>query len=217
MTERRQIVDRLIASRQSWLERDHPGARVPAGVAKQDCEGGCGVIGTIASEPVAGRYLHRPLSQMNNRGNGKGGGIAVSGCFPRYPQHYALHVAYMDPDARGELERRFVEPTFLMAESEELPHADDHRDVGRLEIRPPDVVRYFVRVRPDAIEAMASELGVEPGDEAEAEVINRNTFALNREFYDAANPRAFVISQGRNLMILKGVGFAEDILRYYLL
>ena len=217
MTGRRQIVDRLIDSRQRWLERDHPGARVAAGVAKQDCEGGCGVIGTIASEPVAGRYLYRPLAQMNNRGNGKGGGIAVAGCFPRYPHHFALHVAYMDPDVRGDLERRFIDPTFLLADTEELPTADDYRDVGRLEIRPPDVVRYFVRVRPDAIERMAAELGIEAGDAAEAEVVNRNTFALNREFYDAADPRAFVMSQGRNLMILKGVGFAEDILRYYLL
>ena len=215
MTNRRELVDRLTESRRLWLDRDHPDAKVRGGEAKQDCEGGCGVIGTIASEPVAGRYLHRPLAQMNNRGNGKGGGIAVAGCFPRYPHHYALHVAYMDPDVRGELEARFIEPIFLLADSEALPHVDDHRDVGRLEIRPPEVVRYFVRVRPDAIEKMAAELGIEPGERAESEVVNRNTFELDRTYYDTANPRAFVMSQGRNLMILKGVGFAEDILRYY--
>ena len=182
---------------------------------KDACEGGCGVIGVIASEPVAGKHLYRPLAQMNNRGNGKGGGLAIAGCFPDHPQHFALHLALMESDARKELEQTYILPHFDVADAGELPHLDDYRDAGRLEIRPPDVLRYFVRVKPDVLERFAAELGIEPGEAAEAEFVSRNSLALNQALYSAENPRAFVLSQGRDLVILKGVGFAEDILRYY--
>ena len=182
---------------------------------KDACEGGCGVIGVIVSEPVPGRHLFRPLAQMNNRGNGKGGGLAVAGCFPEFPGHFALHVALMDRSVRKEVEQTYVAPHFDVAHGEELPHLDDHRDAGRLEIRPPDVLRYFVRVKSDVVERFAAEVGIEPGEAAEAEFVSRNSLALNRAHYSAEEPRAFVLSHGRDLMILKGVGFAEDILRYY--
>ena len=45
---------------------------------RESDEGGCGVIGFASSLPVAGRHLIRPLTQMHNRGNGKGGGIATT-------------------------------------------------------------------------------------------------------------------------------------------
>jgi len=183
--------------------------------SKDACEGGCGVIGVIASEPVAGAHLYRPLAQMNNRGNGKGGGLAIAGCFPEFSKHYALHVALMDTDARREVEQTYVLPHFDVAEGGELAHLDDPRDAGRLDIRPPDVVRYFVRVKPDVLERFAAELGIEPGEAAEAEFVSRNSLALNKALYSAEEPQAFVLSHGRDLVILKGVGFAEDILRYY--
>jgi len=190
--------------------------RVPATERSKDaCEGGCGVIGVIASEPVAGAHLYRPLSQMNNRGNGKGGGLAIAGCFPDHPQHFALHVALMDPKARREVEQTYVQPHFDVASEGELPHLDDHRDAGRLEIRPPDVLRYFARVKPDVLERFAAEIGLEPGEAAETEFVSRNSLALNKAMYSAEDPSAFVLSHGRDLVILKGVGFAEDILRYY--
>ncbi len=210
MTQRARVARAIVASRRAAM-----GDPLPARRGKDACEGGCGVIGVVASEPVAGRHLFRPLAQMNNRGNGKGGGLAVAGCFPDYPDHVALHVALMTPEARGEVERRFVTPHFDVAHVEELDHVDDHRDVGRLEIRPPDVVRYFVRVREEVLGAFAADLGIEAGEAAESEFVSRNSLALNKALYAAEEPRAFVLSHGRDLMILKGVGFAEDIVRYY--
>ena len=200
-----------VTSRRRW----QAGLTAPPPAADEACEGGCGVIGVIASEPVAGRHLHQPLSQMNNRGNGKGGGIAVVGCFPARPRHYALHVALLDPAVRGEVESRFVEPLFEVAACEEVATLDDHRAIGRLELRPPDVVRYFVRAREDALARFAEETGISVDDGAESELVFRNSYELNLALYAAGSPRAFVLSHGRNLMILKGVGFAEDLLRYY--
>ncbi len=213
---RPEVTRALLASRHRFLAEEGRGRRA---MHKDADEGGCGVIGIAASEPVPGKHLHTPLAQMNNRGNGKGGGVAVAGCFPAYPEHFALHVALLDPGARAEVEREYVEPHFDVAHAEALPHAPDHRDVGRLEIAPPDVMRYFVRVRPGVLDRFAAEAGLAdaPGD-AEAELVARNSFRLNKALYSVGEqPRAFVLSHGRDLMILKGVGFAEDIVEYYLL
>lgn len=213
MMSTRDFAQAVIRSRRAW--ENARGSDRDARARKDAAEGGCGVIGVIASEPVAGKHLFRPLSQMNNRGNGKGGGIAVAGCFPEHPKHFALHIALLDSSVRAELEQRFVNPHFAVELVQDLPHVQDYRDIGRLDVSPPDVVRYFVRLKPDVLEAFANELGLEPGDDVEAEFVSRNSNALNDAYYRADAPRAFVLSHGRNLMILKGVGFAEDILRYY--
>lgn len=42
-------------------------------------EGGCGVLGLAANIPVPGRHVLSASRQMHNRGNGKGGGIAMAG------------------------------------------------------------------------------------------------------------------------------------------
>jgi hypothetical protein len=42
-------------------------------------EGGCGVTGFACTVPVKGRFIYEPSKQMQNRGNGKGGGIAAAG------------------------------------------------------------------------------------------------------------------------------------------
>jgi hypothetical protein len=43
---------------------------------------GCGVLGFAANIPVAGRHVLAASRQMHNRGNGKGGGIAMVGLDP---------------------------------------------------------------------------------------------------------------------------------------
>ncbi len=45
-------------------------------------EGGCGVTGFACTVPVGGRFIYEPSIQMQNRGNGKGGGIAAVGLVP---------------------------------------------------------------------------------------------------------------------------------------
>ena len=41
-----------------------------------------------------------------------------------------------------------------------IPTVDDYRDVPLLEVRPPDVARYFVRVKPDVLARFAEEKGL---------------------------------------------------------
>src|SRR5512136_1551711 len=82
-----------------------------------EAEGGCGVTGFACTIPVGGRHIYEPSIQMRNRGNGKGGGIAACGLVAEdmgvspkvLKEDYILQVALLDPAARGEVEKKYVE------------------------------------------------------------------------------------------------------------
>ena len=186
----------------------------PRGVRRVSEEGGCGVIGCATSEPIAGRHLILPLAQMNNRGNGKGGGIAAAGCFESLKDAYALHIGYLDTGVRSALEEEFVRPHFEVLHEEDQPELADHREVEGLEIRPPAVRRYFVRLREDRLRDFMLDAGIKDPIAAEQRFIYENSVAINRRFY-VDNPRAFVLSHAKNLMVLKGVAYAEQVAKFY--
>ena len=184
-------------------------------VQKRALEGGCGVIGLIGSEKLEGRCIIRPCEQMRNRGNGKGGGVAAVGLFDQYRDFYALHISYLDEKAKGPVEKKYIQSVCDVAHAEKQNSLDDYREAG-LTVQPPVVWRYFVRVRPDRLERFAEENQIPDLAAAEDEFVFRNSFRLNAQYYEGRqDPKAFVLSHGRDLMILKGVGYAEEIARYY--
>ena len=207
----RDLAETIIRSRD-----DLPVRRPTADIRSQEAEGGCGVIGLASSRPIKGKYLITPCAQMCNRGNGKGGGVAVAGCFPHYADHFAVQVGYLDLNARRDIEQKYLFPVFDIAQIEEQPFVEDYREFPRLDIEPPRVVRYFSRVKADVLDRFASEHGFTDQRAAEEEFVFQNSFRLNKEFYgDREDKQGFVLSHGRNMMILKAVGYAEDIAEYY--
>jgi glutamate synthase domain-containing protein 1/glutamate synthase domain-containing protein 3 len=182
---------------------------------KRSLEGGCGVIGLIGSEKLKGNCIIRPCEQMRNRGNGKGGGVAAVGLFDEYKDFYALHISFLDEKARGPVEKKYIQSVFHVSHAEKQKSLDDYRETG-LTVKPPVVWRYFVRVKPEQLEDFAEKNQITDMTAAEDEFVFQNSFRLNAEFYEnRQDPRAFVLSHGRDLMILKGVGYAEEIARYY--
>jgi len=197
-------------------------------VRPAEAEGGCGVTGLACTIPVSGRHIYGPSIQMQNRGNGKGGGIAACGLVPEdhgvsrevLEEDYILQIALLDPDARGEIEKAFIEPHFDIDQGGLVPTLDDYRDVPLLEMRPPDVARYFVRVKPEALERFAADKGLADlsGRDLEDEFVYQNSVRLNDQFYASlGEQRAFVLSHARNLIIAKIVGYAEAVVQYYLM
>ncbi|MDT8302480.1 MAG: hypothetical protein RQ760_13430 [Sedimentisphaerales bacterium] len=187
-------------------------------------EGGCGVVGFASSIPVSGRHIFEPSFQMRNRGNGKGGGIAATGLVPEQlgvdaktlRDDYILQIALLDSNAAYEAEQ-FITENLSIDHMEKLSHVDDHRELG-LEVAPPDIVRYFVRVKDDKLNRFAEENNLDkaPSRIVEDEFIYQNTFNFNKKFYAAlGEKRAFVLSHARNLMIFKIVGYAEQVVQYY--
>ncbi len=216
------LIQRLIDSKKKLID----GFDLPATVRKSEEEGGCGVVGFCCTEPVPGKHIYEPSKQMHNRGNGKGGGIAAVGFVPEQlgvsreilEDHYMLHIAFLEPDAKDDVEKGFILPHFDVAASCMLATVDDWKTIPGLEVKPPDVCRYFVRVKKDVLDHFIAEHKLENIDrrEAEDEYVNQNSFKLNQMHYSAVgDKKAFVLSHGRNIMILKVVGFAEAIVDYY--
>jgi glutamate synthase domain-containing protein 1 len=193
-----------------------------------EAEGGCGVTGFACTLPVGGRHIYEPSIQMRNRGNGKGGGIAACGLVaadhgvsPEVLQRdYILQIALLDDEARGEVEKTSVEPYFDIDQGGLVPTLDDHRDVPLLEARPPDVARYFVRVKPDVLDRFATEKDLFSTNLSQEDVadefVYQNSIRLNQKFYASlGEKRAFVLSHSRNLLVMKIVGYAEAAVQYY--
>ncbi|MBI2857851.1 MAG: glutamate synthase [Chloroflexi bacterium] len=215
------MIERILLSRKRLAE----GLAEPPRIKAEE-EGGCGVVGFCCSEPVPARHIYEPSRQMHNRGNGKGGGIAALGFVPEQihvsrqvlEDSYMLHIACLDAGVRPELERKYISPCFDVAACSQLETLDDWTSVDGLEVKPPDVWRYFVRVKSDVLDSFIGKNGFErlARDEAEAEFVHQNSIRLNQEFYASlGEKKAFVLSEGKNIMILKVVGYAEAITKYY--
>jgi glutamate synthase domain-containing protein 1/glutamate synthase domain-containing protein 3 len=210
---------KLIGSRR-WMVED---MAVP--VKKSAEEGGCGVVGFACSQPVRGRHIFEPSMQMHNRGNGKGGGIAAAAFLPAQlgvsagllRDDYILQLALFDPQAAARIEEKCVTPFMRVDHQEKIEPAADYRDLG-LEVRPPDIVRYFIRVKTKVLSDFTVKNGLAdaPARAVEDEFIYQNSARLNREFYASLGEKqAFVLSHARDLMIFKIVGYAEQVVKYY--
>ena len=216
-----EITERILQSRRQLLVGPSLSAR-----RVEAAEGGCGVTGFACSIPVAGKHIYAPSVQMHNRGNGKGGGIAAAGLVPErlgvsketLEQDYLLQIAFLDPSAAGEIEKEFIAPAFDVHAGGNVETVQDYRDVPGLEIRPPDVRRYFVRVKPSVLEKFAEDHNLTDASprDIEDELVYQNSFRLNVKFYASlGEKRAFVLSHGRNICIFKIVGYAEQAAQYY--
>ena len=209
--------ERIISSR--------AGLPVSAQPVKMEAEGGCGVIGAACDVPIEGKYLLQSLVQMRNRGNGKGGGIAAVGLDPEQlgvsrqvlDEDYLVQIAYLDPNVRREVENECIFPFFDVDNSSKVDEIEDYKDVG-LEVEPPEVYRYFCRVKKDALNNFAVEKQLEGLSNAtlEDEFVYQNSYQLNVRYYSSlGEKKAFVLSHGKDMIVLKLVGFGDDVVRYY--
>ena len=162
---------------------------------------------------------------MHNRGNGKGGGIAAVGL--SYEQlgvskevlesDYLLQIAYLDPEVRADVEVEFIEPSLTVDHAEKIPSIEDYHDLA-LEVQPPEVWQYFVRVNDGVLQEFIEQNDLNELDKSrvENEFIYRNSYALNKKYYASlGEKKAFVMSHGKNMIVLKIVGYAEDVIKYY--
>lgn len=216
----RDLIARLIASRKPLALSEQVLQQ------KVEAEGGCGVIGIACSVQIPGRHLLQALTQMRNRGNGKGGGIAAVGLIPSalgvtqeiLERDYLLAIAYLDPSVRIEVEKTHVHPTFEVDHVGHVPTLKDFRELKGLEVQPPDVYYYFVRVKRDVFEKFkqSHDLSRLSQQSIEDEIVYQNTYSLNRAYYaSTGEKRAFVLSHGKNMLVLKMVGYGDDVVRYY--
>jgi glutamate synthase domain-containing protein 1/glutamate synthase domain-containing protein 3 len=133
---------------------------------------------------------------------------------------FCLQVAAIDESAAPEIHEKIISRNCDILKSEKLPLIKDWRDLPSLEVKPPAIHRYFVRAKKGALDRFIKKLGLEhlDRDGAEEEFLHQMSVAVNRDYYAMlTDKRAFVMSLGRNMCILKIVGYAEDVVRCYML
>jgi len=218
---RYEVIKRIVNSRKTLI----PSPKFYNKLATEE-EGGCGVVGFACNIPVSGKHIFYPSIQMHNRGNGKGGGIAAVGLSPDalgvtqeiLENDYLYQIALLDPNVQTQLEEEFIKPFFQIDKIEKVKTIDDYRDLPGLDIKPPDVVRYFVRVKPEILQAFVDQNNLQllSSRRAEDEFVYQTTYKINHKYYSAlGEKKAFVLSHGRNMCIFKIVGYAEQVVQYY--
>ena len=199
--------------------------KIGASMRVQEAEGGCGVVGLASTAPIAGKHILGPLLQMHNRGNGKGGGIAAVGLSPDQmdvskqilEEDYLVHVAYLKPGAREALEKEFITTNYSIDKSYKVQVVTDKKFTSSLEVTPPEVWRYFCRAKKSALDEFVKKNKLSKLDprKAEDEFVYQTSFKINSKYYAGSEMTAFVMSHGRNMMVMKIVGYAEDVIKYY--
>jgi glutamate synthase domain-containing protein 1 len=159
---------------------------------------GCAISGIMseAGTRFSGEAIIRSIANMHDRSNGLGGGFAAYGIYPEYADHYALHLMFDDPAAQ-EATRAYLDRTCVIAHEEAIPTRAIEAVSGR-----PLLHRCFVDLKPHLREHYH--------DETEEDIVVRVVMRINQRI-----DGAFVMSSGKNMGVFKGVGFPEDIGRFF--
>ncbi len=160
---------------------------------------GCAVSAVIdrSGKVMTGEKIIRSIAVMHDRSNGLGGGFAGYGIYPDYKDYYAFHLFYNDFQSKKETED-FLVRHFEIAYSSEMKTRKTKSIIGE-----PLIYRYFLC-------PLSKRLANSLLDEERYVVKCVNK--INAEI-----DGAFVFSSGKNMGIFKGVGYPEDIGKFYLL
>ncbi len=161
----------------------------------------CSIFGMMDTSGAcfSGEGIIRAIANMHFRGNGLGGGFAVYGLYPEFPDHYAFHIMFDSDGAKVETEN-YLNTRFDIALSESVP-----TKLNEAIINPPLVWRYFAQIKPEI--AAAHCVNQSRDDYVVSRVMEINTHIAD----------AFVFSSGKNMAVFKGVGYPEEIAAYFLL
>ena len=171
---------------------------------------GCAIFGIVneARERFSGRMAIDGISVMHERSNGLGGGFAAYGIYPEFKDDRAFHIFYDDAEAKRQTEEEIAQ-NFKILFSEEIPTAKISGIVN-----PPMIYRYFLKPKGNSYHDRKNNKSREDNDthtfETEEDLIVDFVMHINRDIRGA-----YIISSGKNMGIFKGVGFPEDIGRFF--
>lgn len=155
---------------------------------------GCAVTGIMdtSGKRFGSEQIVKSISCMRDRSNGLGGGFAAYGIYPEYKDYYAFHMMYLSTDRRYDVEE-YLRRKFNIVASERIPTA-------KISVisESPVLWRYFLSVENKPVEISEENFVVQTVMD-----INSNVEG------------AFVASSGKNMGVFKGVGYPEDIARFY--
>ena len=158
---------------------------------------GCAIAGVFHKKGglIGGETIIRAMEPMHDRSNGLGGGFAGYGIYPEYPDCYAFHLFYDNELARESCEK-YLKRYFDIASMSVMP-VRKMKEVTDA----PIIWRYFVS--PKAWRCQEEDLD-------ESAYTARHVLDVNSHIAGA-----YIFSSGKNMGVFKGVGFPEDMGRYF--
>lgn len=156
---------------------------------------GCAISGIMSQKGkrIDGRKIIKSISLMHDRSNGLGGGFAAYGIYPQYKDYYAFHIMYDDEESKQRLEE-YLSCHFHIEKDEKIPT----RKTDSIK-KAPTLWRYFVSVDDGKLEGACEE-----------DYVVNQVMHINSKFVGA-----FISSSGKNMGGFKGVGYPEDIAKYF--
>ncbi|OGS20037.1 MAG: hypothetical protein A2252_01970 [Elusimicrobia bacterium RIFOXYA2_FULL_39_19] len=154
----------------------------------------CGVLGIMNENGrrFSGENIMKGIALMRERSNGLGGGFAAHGIYPDYKDYYAFHMLFETEIAKNITEEYF-KLHYKFIKSEPIPT----RQIPEIK-NSPLIWRYFLEPK---------NIGV---FETESDFVVSTVMHINQNIKDA-----FVASSGKNMGVFKGVGYPEDIGRFF--
>ncbi len=157
----------------------------------------CSLFGAMdtTGRRFSGEGVIKAIANMHDRGNGLGGGFAVYGLYPDYADLYAFHIMYLTPEGRQETES-LLKSRFAIAHDEEVPTRPAEGVKS-----PPLIRRYFLSPKNQRLDSLSPD-----------DYVVTTVMAINTQMKGA-----FVFSSGKNMGVFKGVGYPENIAKYFCL
>ena len=157
---------------------------------------GCSIVGmmNVRGERFNGEAVMTAIANMKERSNGLGGGFAAYGIYPQYADLFCFQLMYDDHQARVDTEE-CIKDSFAIEEAGIIP-TRTCEGVGEA----PLLYRYFLQ----------------PHEKITCELEDVDDFVVQTVMHiNAAIDGAFVFSSGKDMGVFKGVGFPEDIGRFF--
>ncbi len=142
---------------------------------------------------IDGRAIIKSIACMHDRSNGLGGGFAAYGIYPKRKHQYAFHMMFDSMQAKENTEEYFKD-VFNVDKDEPIPTRKEDGVSN-----PPILWRYFIEVPENKLESIS-----------ERDYVMKAVMHINSSIEGA-----FVASSGKNMGAFKGVGYPEDIGRFY--
>lgn len=157
----------------------------------------CSIFGMMntTGERFSGKDIITAIANMHVRGNGLGGGFAIYGLYPEFPDNYVLHIMYESKSGKNDTES-FLQSNFHILKAEPIPT----KNCPQIK-NPPFLWRYFLEIPAKYIEGICEE-----------DYIIEKVIQINSCINDA-----FVFSSGKDMGVFKGVGYPEEIAEFFML
>lgn len=159
---------------------------------------GCAVVGIMdkSGRRFSGEDIIASIALMRERSNGLGGGFAAYGIYPEYKDDRCFHMMFEDKSSLVKTEE-YLKDNYKIVKDEIMPTRKDKSIKYR-----PLLWRYFLKPKKEKMRLHY--------DLTEEDFIVKTVMDINNMIEGA-----FVASSGKNMGIFKGVGYPEDIGRFY--